>query len=149
MTQDELERKLYVVRKRAESEIAASDLPDKNFFYIPSLSSRTIIYKGLLLAPQIAEFYNELTDPDADERAVPGAPALFHQHISVLAARASLSLPLPQRRNQHGARQRQLDARARESARIRTVRRRSEEDLSGDHARRQRFGLARQRGGSC
>src|SRR5260370_42153043 len=53
MTQDELERKLYVVRRRAELEIAASDVPDKNFFYIPSLSSRTIIYKRLLLAPQI------------------------------------------------------------------------------------------------
>jgi glutamate synthase (NADPH/NADH) large chain len=77
MTQDELERKLYVVRKRAESEIAASDLPDKNFFYIPSLSSRTIIYKGLLLAPQIAEFYNELTDPDAVS-----ALCLVHQRFS-------------------------------------------------------------------
>src|ERR1700675_2511534 len=77
MTQDDLERKLYVVRKRAESEIAASDLPDKNFFYIPSLSSRTIIYKGLLLAPQIAEFYNELTDPDAVS-----ALCLVHQRFS-------------------------------------------------------------------
>src|SRR6202045_4787208 len=77
MTQDELERKLYVVRKRAESEIGASDLPDKNFFYIPSLSSRTIIYKGLLLAPQIAEFYNELTDPDAVS-----ALCLVHQRFS-------------------------------------------------------------------
>ncbi|HWY48222.1 MAG TPA: glutamate synthase large subunit, partial [Bryobacteraceae bacterium] len=77
MTQDELERKLYVVRKRAESEIAASDLPDKGFFYIPSLSSRTIIYKGLLLAPQIAEFYNELTDPDAVS-----ALCLVHQRFS-------------------------------------------------------------------
>jgi glutamate synthase (NADPH/NADH) large chain len=77
MTQDELERKLYVVRKRAESEIAASDLPAKNFFYIPSLSSRTIVYKGLLLAPQIAEFYNELTDPDTVS-----ALCLVHQRFS-------------------------------------------------------------------
>ncbi|HEX4595811.1 MAG TPA: glutamate synthase large subunit [Bryobacteraceae bacterium] len=77
MTQDELERKLFVVRKRAESEIAASSLPDKNFFYIPSLSSRTIIYKGLLLAPQIGEFYNELMDPDAMS-----ALCLVHQRFS-------------------------------------------------------------------
>jgi len=77
MTQDELERKLYVVRRRAELEIAASDLPDKSFFYIPSLSSRTIIYKGLLLAPQIADFYNELTDPDAMS-----ALCLVHQRFS-------------------------------------------------------------------
>src|ERR1700722_13391167 len=74
---DELERKLYVVRKRAESEIAASDLPDKHFFYIPSLSSRTIIYKGLLLANQISEFYQELSDPDAVS-----ALCLVHQRFS-------------------------------------------------------------------
>ena len=66
-----------MVRKRAESEIAASDLPDKSFFYIPSLSSRTIVYKGLLLAPQIAEFYDELTDPDAMS-----ALCLVHQRFS-------------------------------------------------------------------
>jgi len=63
MDQDALERKLYVVRKRAEAEIAKSDLRDKSFFYVPSLSSRTIVYKGLLLAPQIARFYGELSDP--------------------------------------------------------------------------------------
>src|SRR6266550_2094473 len=57
MTEDELERKLYVVRKRAEIEIAQSDIADKEFFYLPSLSCRTIVYKGLLLAPQIAKFY--------------------------------------------------------------------------------------------
>ena len=77
MSGDELERKLYVVRKRAESEIAATNLPDKNFFYIPSLSSRTIIYKGLLLANQISEFYQELTDPDAVS-----ALCLVHQRFS-------------------------------------------------------------------
>ena len=77
MSSDELERKLYIVRKRAESEIAAADLPDKNFFYIPSLSSRTIIYKGLLLANQISEFYQELTDPDAMS-----ALCLVHQRFS-------------------------------------------------------------------
>src|SRR5579864_4308297 len=77
ITEDELERKLYVVRKRAESEIAASDLPDKSFFYIPSLSARTIIYKGLLLAPQIADFYRELRDPDATS-----ALCMVHQRFS-------------------------------------------------------------------
>ena len=63
MTQDEFERKLYVVRRRAETEIAESDMHEKGFFYVPSLSSRTIIYKGLLLAPQIEDFYLELADP--------------------------------------------------------------------------------------
>src|SRR3984885_5529363 len=77
LPQDELERKLYVVRKRAEAEIAASDLVDKHFFYIPSLSSRTIVYKGLLLANQISEFYKELSDPDAVS-----ALCLVHQRFS-------------------------------------------------------------------
>src|SRR5580698_8782937 len=77
ISSDELERKLYIVRKRAEAEIAATDLPDKHFFYIPSLSSRTIIYKGLLLANQISEFYKELSDPDAVS-----ALCLVHQRFS-------------------------------------------------------------------
>jgi len=62
MTQDQFERKLYVVRRRAEAEIAESDFHEKGFFYVPSLSSRIIVYKGLLLAPQISEFYKELAD---------------------------------------------------------------------------------------
>jgi glutamate synthase domain-containing protein 1 len=62
LTQDEFERRLYVVRRRAETEIADSDFHEKGFFYVPSLSSRTIIYKGLLLAPQIADFYLELAN---------------------------------------------------------------------------------------
>ena len=77
MTEDQLERKLYVVRKRAENEVAASDIPDKDFFYVPSLSCRTIVYKGLLLAPQIAKFYEELSDPD-----VMSALCLVHQRFS-------------------------------------------------------------------
>ena len=77
MTRDALERKLYVVRKRVEAEVAASDLPNKGDFYIPSLSARTIVYKGLLLAPQIAHFYGELSDPD-----VISALCLVHQRFS-------------------------------------------------------------------
>ena len=61
----------------SEVEVAASDIHDKSFFYIPSLSSRTIVYKGLLLAPQIAEFYKELTDPE-----VVSALCLVHQRFS-------------------------------------------------------------------
>src|SRR6267143_1745041 len=77
MSEDALERKLYVIRKRAESEVAASDMPDKGDFYIPSLSARTIVYKGLLLAPQIANFYGELSDPD-----VMSTLCLVHQRFS-------------------------------------------------------------------
>ena len=53
MTEGAFERKLYVVRRRAENEVAESDVEHKSMFYIPSLSARTIVYKGLLLAPQI------------------------------------------------------------------------------------------------
>jgi glutamate synthase domain-containing protein 2/glutamate synthase domain-containing protein 1/glutamate synthase domain-containing protein 3 len=77
MTSDQLECKLYVVRKRAEAEAAASDGQAKEFFYIPSFSGRTIVYKGLLLAPQIARFYPELGDPD-----VVSALCLVHQRFS-------------------------------------------------------------------
>ena len=77
MDEDAFERKLYVVRKRCEVEVAASNIEDREIFYIPSLSSRTIIYKGLLLAPQIANFYGELADP-----AVTSALCLVHQRFS-------------------------------------------------------------------
>jgi len=77
MKQDELDRKLYIVRKRIESEITASDIRDKAFFSIPSMSSSTIVYKGLLLAPQIARFYKELSDPDTMS-----ALCLVHQRFS-------------------------------------------------------------------
>jgi glutamate synthase domain-containing protein 2/glutamate synthase domain-containing protein 1/glutamate synthase domain-containing protein 3 len=77
MGQDEFERRLFVVRKRAEAEISGSDIRDKGFFYVPSLSSRIIVYKGLLLAPQIANFYGELADPECIS-----ALALVHQRFS-------------------------------------------------------------------
>ncbi len=77
MDTDALERKLYVVRKQAEATVAQSDLKEKDFFYVPSLSARTIVYKGLLLAPQIKHFYKELSDPE-----VMSALCLVHQRFS-------------------------------------------------------------------
>jgi glutamate synthase (NADPH) large chain len=77
IAQDDLERKLYVVRRRAESEIDASQIREKEFFYSPSMSSRTIVYKGLMLAPQIADFYGELSDP-----AAASSLCLVHQRFS-------------------------------------------------------------------
>ena len=65
MSQDELERKLYVTRRRSEVEIAETVLREKEFFYVPSMSTRLITYKGLLLAPQISDFYRDLRDPEA------------------------------------------------------------------------------------
>jgi glutamate synthase (NADPH/NADH) large chain len=77
MDQDALERKLYVVRKRVEAAVAETDMKEKEFFYIPSLSSRTIVYKGLLLAPQITDFYKELLDPE-----LASGLCLVHQRFS-------------------------------------------------------------------
>src|ERR1039458_10219665 len=77
MDQDSLERKLYVVRKQAEAFLADSELNEKDLFYIPSLSSRTIVYKGLLLAAQITHFYKELSDAE-----VTSALCLVHQRFS-------------------------------------------------------------------
>jgi glutamate synthase (NADPH) large chain len=71
------ERKLFVIRKLVERAIRESDLTEKTYFYIPSLSSQTLVYKGLLLADQIKPFFPDLTDTDL----VSGL-ALVHQRYS-------------------------------------------------------------------
>ncbi|MGA2411282.1 MAG: glutamate synthase subunit alpha, partial [Candidatus Binataceae bacterium] len=77
LEEDAFERLLYRVRRRTENEIADSDVEDKDSFYIPSFSCRTIIYKGLMLAPQIEKFYFELANP-----LVTSALCLVHQRFS-------------------------------------------------------------------
>ncbi len=72
-----LERKLFVIRKRVEYVIRESNLVDKEMFYVPSLSCRTLCYKGLLLPEQIPEFYEDLRDPD-----LTSALAVVHQRFS-------------------------------------------------------------------
>ncbi len=72
-----LERKLYVIRKRVEQLVRESGLRDTESFYVPSLSTRTMNYKGLLLPDQIPQFYKDLTDPDFTS-----ALALVHQRFS-------------------------------------------------------------------
>jgi glutamate synthase (NADPH/NADH) large chain len=74
---DALERKLYVIRKRIENAVRVSGLRDSETFYVPSLSSRTIVYKGLLLPEQMAPFYADLRDS-----AMTSALALVHQRFS-------------------------------------------------------------------
>ncbi len=74
---DALERKLYVIRKTASSAINALRLKHSKEYYVPSMSCRTVIYKGLLLADQVGAYYLDLRDP----RAV-SALALVHQRFS-------------------------------------------------------------------
>ena len=59
-----LERKLYVIRKRIEKAVVESGIEDGDTFYIPSLFTGRIVYKGLLMADQITGFYRDLTDRD-------------------------------------------------------------------------------------
>jgi glutamate synthase (ferredoxin) len=71
------ERKLYVIRRRAENAIRYAGLPGGDFFYIPSLSGRTLIYKGMLTARQVVTFYPDLSDP-----LVETAIAVVHSRFS-------------------------------------------------------------------
>ncbi len=77
LTQEELERKLYIIRKRTEKYIASSKLKQKNFFYIPSLSSKILIYKGMLTSEQLGEYYLDLQD-----KRMQSAIALVHSRFS-------------------------------------------------------------------
>ena len=75
--QDELERKLYIIRKRAERIIRDSELNQKNSFYIPSLSTKVLVYKGMLTSIQLGEYFLDLKD----ER-LQSAIALVHSRFS-------------------------------------------------------------------
>ncbi len=71
------ERKLYVIRKRAYNEIRAAGLDGGEYWYLPSLSFRTFVYKGMLLTEQLPEYYPDLRDP-----AMETALALVHSRFS-------------------------------------------------------------------
>ena len=74
---DALERKLYVIRKTASAAIQKLKLTHSREYYVPSMSCRTVIYKGLLLADQVGVYYKDLADP-----RVVSALALVHQRFS-------------------------------------------------------------------
>nr|WP_144265909.1 MULTISPECIES: glutamate synthase-related protein [Pandoraea] len=77
MVTDALERKLYVIRKTASHRIQALKLKHGKEYFVPSMSARTIVYKGLLLCDQVGRYYRDLADP----RTV-SALALVHQRFS-------------------------------------------------------------------
>ncbi|HHL21289.1 MAG TPA: glutamate synthase large subunit, partial [Aliiroseovarius sp.] len=72
--EETFERELYVIRRRIEKEAASAQVGE---LYIASLSCRSIIYKGMMLAEQVAEFYPDLLD-DRFESAF----AIYHQRYS-------------------------------------------------------------------
>jgi glutamate synthase (NADPH/NADH) large chain len=79
--QDAFERKLIVIRKQTQNPLAAlaerHGMPEITKLYMPSFSSRTVVYKGLLLANQVGSFYEDLRDPDCVS-----ALGLVHQRFS-------------------------------------------------------------------
>lgn len=77
MVTDALERKLYVIRKSAVHAIGALNLINGKEYFVPSMSARTIVYKGLLLATQVGVYYKDLQDP-----RFASALALVHQRFS-------------------------------------------------------------------
>jgi len=72
-----LERKLYVIRKAASHKIQALRLKHGKEYFVPSMSARTVVYKGLLLADQVGRYYRDLREPE-----VVSAIALVHQRFS-------------------------------------------------------------------
>jgi glutamate synthase (NADPH/NADH) large chain len=74
---DAFERRLYVIRKRLEHAIWGSTMREKAMFYIPTLSHRTMVYKGMLNAAQVKMQFPDLSDP-----LVESALALVHQRFS-------------------------------------------------------------------
>src|SRR5262249_14375604 len=71
------ERKLYVIRKRVENAGEQSDRTQRDMFYVPSLSCRTLIYEGMLTAGQLAAYYPDLLDP-----ALETGLAMVHSRFS-------------------------------------------------------------------
>src|SRR5713101_1419066 len=57
------ERKLYIIRRQAENAIRYANIPGGDYFYIPSLSYKTLVYKGMLTPRQVTTFYPDLSDP--------------------------------------------------------------------------------------
>jgi len=75
--QDAFERKLFVIRKQVENAVRDLNLDHGHTFYIPSLSTRTLVYKGMLLANQVGSYYPDLLDERLDS-----SMALVHQRFS-------------------------------------------------------------------
>ena len=85
--EETFERELYVIRRRIEKAAAAAGIAG---LYIASLSCRSIIYKGMMLAEQVAEFYPDLHGRAVRKRLCDLSPALFDQHLPAVVAGAAV-----------------------------------------------------------
>ncbi len=136
--QDAFERKLYVIRRRFELEGGCRcDRPE---LLVPHHRLQGDAHRAA--APRLLP-----RPPGRAHRVGPGARPLplLDEHVPELGARAPVPDDRPQRRDQHGPRQHQLDAGARVAARVGAVRRRSSQGASGRAGRRLRLGDVRQR----
>src|SRR2546430_9965382 len=77
LDQDALERKLYIIRKKSGHAVQALKLRHGKGFYVSSMSTRTVVYKGMLLAHQVGEYYLDLRDT-----TMVSALAMVHQRFS-------------------------------------------------------------------
>src|SRR5207253_3974062 len=75
--EDAFERKLYVIRRLLEKKVSRSAIPGRSYFYVPSLSYKTVVYKGMLNAGQLRRFYLDLKDP-----LMSSAIAMVHSRFS-------------------------------------------------------------------
>jgi glutamate synthase (NADPH/NADH) large chain len=75
--QETLERKLYIIRKKIENIIEKSDITQKRSFYLPSLSTKRLVYKGMLTSMQLRPYFPDLTNEN-----VTSAMALVHSRFS-------------------------------------------------------------------
>src|SRR5678815_867053 len=73
----DFERKLYLIRRRAENAVSAAKIKDGNYFYLSSLSCNTLVYKGMLSADQMGTYFPDLLNP-----LVESALAVVHQRFS-------------------------------------------------------------------
>ncbi len=76
-SEDDFERRLYIIRKRFEKAIDRWGVRDSEWFYFSSLSCRTFVYKGMLTALQLREYF-----PDLSDRHLISALAMFHSRFS-------------------------------------------------------------------
>ena len=109
MTTDSFDRKLFVIRRWAKELITRENAELAEQFYFASLSTKTIIYKGMLTTTQLSSFY-----PDLHDAQFKSALAIVHSRFSTnnfseLVKGAAASIHRAQRRNQHSARQHKLD----------------------------------------
>jgi len=126
-------------------ELAAG--PD---FYIASMSSRTLVYKGMLIAHQVRQgFYPRPPGRALRQRDGARALALLDEHLPELGARPPVPRDRPQRRDQHAHGQRQLDARPRVADALGAVRRRPAQGPARRPPRGQRQRHLRQTSSSC